>query len=350
MANHLAFIYDGAFLPVLSARPADMSELPDDLPHPLPDSSHFGEDNISFFVKQSPLRKATGPDHIRAEMIKALARYGVAMLSVLFQLCLQWSYTPMVWRQATVFPIFKKDNPADPANYRPISFTSVIRKLFEKVLSYSVSQSAPTLDVAQGGFREQRSPLDQALCLHDLMHDYFLTHDHYPSVAFLDIKSAYDTVDRRVVWTALQNSPTLPRALLGLLVNMFDDVEVSVLIGNNQSAPFGISTGLLQGSVLSPLMYSVYINSLPNALCQAASPSSAGVSVPGVSNRIALNSLLFADDVAIFGDRHEVQRMLDIASEPSFALGYRWNPKKCAVLNAPSRSLSTTSNFEFTLW
>jgi hypothetical protein len=68
------------------------------------------------------------------------------------------------------------------------------------------------LDLAQGGFRPQRSPLDQALCLHDLMHDYFLSHHHYPVVAFLDIKAAYDTVDRRVIWDALANS-SLPRAV-----------------------------------------------------------------------------------------------------------------------------------------
>jgi hypothetical protein len=58
---------------------------------------------------------------------------------------------------------------------------------------------SPTLDLAQGSFRLQRSPLDQALCLHDLMHDYYLSHRRCPSIAFLDIKAAYDTVDRRVV-------------------------------------------------------------------------------------------------------------------------------------------------------
>lgn len=348
MSRHLASIYQGNVLP--QERPVYNLEPLQQLPHTTPDSTMFSEDNIKYFIKQLPRRKAPGPDHIKAEMIKPLGGLITPILSALFKICWQWSYTPLIWRQATVFPIFKKGDAKDPANYRPISLTSIIRKLFEKVLYYSVSIAAPPLDVAQGGFREQRSPLDQALCLHDLMHDYFLTHHHYPSVAFLDIKSAYDTVDRRIVWKALQESENTPPALLGLLINMFDEVKVSVLIGNHSSEPFEIATGLLQGSVLSPLLYSVYINSLPKVLRQAASSSSTMVHVPGETRPTPINSLLFADDVAIFGNRHEVQHMLDIASDHSYTLGYRWNPKKCAVVNAPSPTSSTTLNFEFILY
>ncbi|KAI9363175.1 hypothetical protein BD770DRAFT_315419 [Pilaira anomala] len=63
-----------------------------------------------------------------------------------------------------------------------------------------------------------------------------------------------------------------------------------------------------------------------------------------------LNCLLFADDVAVFGTKEEVQGMLDLAAEHSFSLGYRWNPKKCAVLNAPSPTSSSSRGFSFTLY
>lgn len=350
MATHLASIYDGAHLQDSVSRP-DAPDIPmNSLPHDLPSSGVFSEDNIKYFIKQLPRRKAPGPDHIKAEMLKPLVDLLAPVLQVLFQLCWQWSYTPLVWRQATVFPIFKKGDASDPANYRPISLTSVMRKLFEMVLTLDIMVASPRLDVAQGGFRVQRSPLDQALCLHDLMHDYFLKHHHYPSVAFLDIKSAYDTVDRRVVWNALQDLSGMAPSLLGLLMNMFDDVQVSVLISNHTSAPFSIATGLLQGSVLSPHLYSIYINSLPGLLRQAAGITTTSVTVPGDSSPVAINSLLFADDVAVFGTKFAVQRMLNIAADHSYALGYRWNPTKCAVLNAPSPTSSSSLGFEFKLY
>ncbi|KAG1135780.1 hypothetical protein G6F37_013886 [Rhizopus arrhizus] len=89
------------------------------------------------------------------------------------------------------------------------------------------------------------------------MHSYRRRHNHYPVVAFLDIKSAYDTVDRRIIWQSMLAS-SAPLSLVSLLANMFDDVSVSVLLQNNVSDPFVTSTGVLQGSVLSPHLYSIY--------------------------------------------------------------------------------------------
>lgn len=346
MSTHLASVYDGSFLPV--------DRLPeiacrDDLPFDLPPAS-LDIDDIRDNIKRLPTGKSPGPDHIKAEMLMPLIDLVSPVLSVFFKMCWQWGYTPLVWRQATVFPIYKKGDATNPANYRPISLTSVLRKLFEKVLSPTIVSFSPALDVAQGGFRDQRSPLDQALCLHDLMHDYFLKHHHYPSVAFLDIKSAYDTVDRRIVWKSLYDTPLFPRPLLWLIRHMFDDVSISVLLSNQSSPSFSPSTGLLQGSVLSPHLYSLYINSLPGALRQVASSKTSTVTLPDATTPTPLNCLLFADDVAIFGTKSEVQQMLDLASAHSYDLGYRWNPTKCAILNAPSPTSSSSLNFVFKLY
>lgn len=98
--------------------------------------------------------------------------------------------------------------------------------------------------MTQGGFRAQRSALDQALCLHDLMKEYHRVHHHWPVVAFLDIKAAYDTVDRRVVWQSMLNA-SAPLSLVMFLANMFDEVSISVVNSNNVSSSFSPCTGVL---------------------------------------------------------------------------------------------------------
>jgi hypothetical protein len=165
-------------------------------------------------------------------------------------------------------------------------------------------------------------------------------------------KTAYDTVDHNVIWTALQRSGTL-LPLLGLLQHLFDDVSISVLIDNCSSPSFQSTTGALQGSVLSSLPYSIYINTLPVILRAASSAKTTRVRLsilpPLRSNTkgyyptiVPIISLLFADEVAILGIKLEVQTMLHAAEEHSKSLGYRWNLLKCAVLNHPDNTDSSS--------
>ncbi|KAG1390970.1 hypothetical protein G6F58_012824 [Rhizopus delemar] len=160
------------------------------------------------------------------------------------------------------------------------------RKLLELSLAPWLSSVSPPLDLAQGGFRPRRSALDQALCLHELMQSYYRRSHRFPVVAFLDIKSAYDTVDRRVIWDALSRSGA-SSPFLSLLVHLFDDVSVSVLVSNHSSTAFSPVTGVLQGSVLSPHLYSVYINTLPALLRQVAAPATHLVPSSGSADAVS---------------------------------------------------------------
>jgi hypothetical protein len=352
MRDHLASVYSGSVLP--ASRPPVLPVVDSLVPFAVPDGgiSVLSADNIAAVIKTLPRRKAPGPDSLRTEMLLPIRSQVAKILSLLFTICYQWSNTPLLWRQAQVVPIHKKGDVTDVNNYRPISLTSVIRKLFEMCLSPFVSSVSPQLDVAQGGFRAQRSALDQALCLHDLIQDYYQTHHHYPVCAYLDIKAAYDTVDRRFVWQSLL-SASAPLSLVSLLANLFDEVSVSVILANHVSTPFTPCTGVLQGSVLSPHLYSVYINSLAPLLRQAASGFSTRVLSTSPSGPLPtflspppdrhstpsltpINLLLYADDVALIGSANEIQQMLSLAESHSMALGYRWSPPKCAVVNPPS--------------
>ncbi|KAG0925509.1 hypothetical protein G6F32_013535 [Rhizopus arrhizus] len=176
------------------------------------------------------------------------------------------------------------------------------------------------------------------------MQSYYRRSHRFPVVAFLDIKSAYDTVDRRVIWDALSRSGA-SSPFLSLLVHLFDDVSVSVLVSNHSSTAFSPVTGVLQGSVLSPHLYSVYINTLPALLRQVAAPATHLVPSSGSPNAgmVPVNSLLFADDVAVIGSAKSVKEMLKLCEQHSLSLGYRWNPTKCAVLNHPLSSSSSSS-------
>ncbi|KAG1167869.1 hypothetical protein G6F71_009360 [Rhizopus microsporus] len=290
----------------------------------------FDLDEIKSVILNLPRKKAPGIDHITSEMILPLLDIISPILLYLFQLCWQWSYTPQLWRISQTVPIHKKGDPSDPSNYRPISLTSVFRKILEKCIQPELLNTGPTLDVAQGGFRESRGSLDQVLCLTELCQLYHRKHLHYnPVLAFLDIKSAYDTADRNIIWNELSSS--IPTPLLALLYNMFEDVSVEVILNNHKSSRFHPKTGVLKGSVSSPYLYSVYINSLPNFLRPAPIVDTDFNDPLIVAPK--LNCLLYADDVVLITDADSMQPLLSKCEEHSLSLGYRWNPKKCVIVD-----------------
>lgn len=222
MADHLQEIYAGHLLP-LHTSPTLTRDPPTSLstgpPYDL-ELCPFSVDNILVTIKQLPRKKAPGIDHITTEMLLPLASTLAPQLLHLFRACWKWSYTPLPWRIAQVIPIHKKGSSGDPGNFRPISLTSIVRKLFEKCLYSTLLQKSPTLDIAQGGFRESRSSLDQVQCLIETCSILRRHHNISPTLAFLDIKSAYDTVDRSYIWRELQSH--ICPALLGVVFYRID--------------------------------------------------------------------------------------------------------------------------------
>ncbi|KAG2190904.1 hypothetical protein INT47_004828, partial [Mucor saturninus] len=116
--------------------------------------------------------------------------------------------------------------------------------------------------------------------------------------------------------------------LLNILKNLFDQVNIQVINGNHQSPNFKPITGVLQGSVLSPHLYSIFINSLPQQLSE----------IHQSHNLQDINCLLFADDVVLISSPNKMQHLLDLCEEHSLLNGYRWSPTKCTVISSPTNN------------
>lgn len=346
MINHLATVFGGE---------QEYPRRPPTYTRAQPDEDIFTPSTIEKIICKLAPRKAPGMDHITGAMLKPIVAPLSRVLSAFMSICWQYSWTPLSWRSAQVIPIFKKGNPSEPANYRPISLTTTFRKILERCLLPVLLEQMPALDIAQGGFRAKRGALDQAFNLHMLMRQFQRQYDEAPVVAFLDIKAAYDSVDRSVIWQQLTGH--IDHGLLYLLRNMFDDVRISVVLKNQQSRWIKPNRGVLQGSILSPMLYALFIDTLPHSLrlgvqrplllktprVQHLSEFEASL----VNSRNTANmpdtiiqpitSLLYADDVALFGTYEDVLVMLAAAERHSNYNGYRWHPDKCVILNAPNQ-------------
>lgn len=107
-------------------------------------------------------------------------------------------------------------------------------------------------------------------------------------------------------------------------------MQIEVLLGNTKSARFSPKTGLLQGSILSPFLYSIYINQIPGLLRD--SPLDPKPAIDLVSFVSSINCLLYADDIVLISSPSRLQTLLQKCEEHSYQLGYRWSPLKCAIV------------------
>ena len=277
----------------------------------------IGEYEVWSAMKNAPRRKAPGPTGIPNELLVPYSTSLVQCLAFLFNKILRAGCVPKAWTVAHIQPVPKKGDLKLISNYRPISLTENLRKLFERIILDRVRSVVEPLSASQGGFRRKRSTLDQIATLQELLMKSENRH-----IVFLDIRAAYDSVDRCLLWMKL-NQRNCPRYLSDVLKALFDRNTAKVVLRGYQSCSLPFEMGVLQGSILSPLLYSLFIDDLTESL----------VCVKTKLRNQTMPCLMYADDIAIVTSTHEeMTEALSSCEMHSIRNNYRFNPSKCAII------------------
>ena len=139
------------------------------------------------------------PDDIPSVFIKNCYTSLLVPLSILFNMILQTGKIPDFWRKALIIPIYKKGVSSDPSNYRPISLTSVLCRIFEQIIrTYLIShiQDNHIISSVQHGFMPLRSTLSQQLILLEEL-TYNSDNDKNSEMIYLDFSKAFDSVSHK---------------------------------------------------------------------------------------------------------------------------------------------------------
>ena len=143
---------------------------------------------------------ATGPEKVAYPMLKHLPRSGMDLLLYIFNLSWFSHSFPSIWKTSSIIPIHKMGKPLDsPASFRPISLTSCVSKLFERIILSRLRfflKSNSILSPRQTGFRPGGSTPDQILFLSQSISDGFnKSRPGYRTIlSTIDFSKAFDSV------------------------------------------------------------------------------------------------------------------------------------------------------------
>ena len=211
---------------------------------------------------------ATGLDQVHYQLLTHLPNSALSVPLKVYIYVWESGCFPPSWREAVVIPIPKpsKDH-LDPSNFRPIALTSCLCKTMERMINAHFMwslESQGLLSEKQCGFRKNRSTLDHLVRFETFIRNAFVKKEHVLTI-FFDLEKAYDSTWKHGILADLWDLSFrghLPRFIQSFLSGRFFRVRVGSALSKLHEQEMGVP----QGSILSPALFSIKINSIVKAV------------------------------------------------------------------------------------
>ena len=229
---------------------------------------------------------------------------------------------------AWMCPVFKKKDPTEIGNYRPISILNTDYKLLTKVMALQLNDRAHDLiHNDQAGFVPRRSIFNH-IRLAKAIIDFAEITEENGTIILLDQEKAYDKIRHDYLWRVLE-AFHLPLPFIKTLKALYEHAHTCVVINGVLSSSFQIRRGVRQGDPLSCPVFNLAIE--PLACLLRNNPDLRGLQVPGLAEKIIAK--LLADDTALYlslTDRFD--RVLFILRSWCQVSGAKFNIEKTEII------------------
>lgn len=278
---------------------------------------------------------APGKDGIHYQMIENLPDIAIRKLLQIFNQI--WMNDTLIedWTTQIVVPILKPDKDKEKAtSYRPISLSSCIGKTLERLVKNRLEwwlESNQILSSSQYGFRKGKGTIDNLNILTADIYDAATRRENVTAV-FLDVAGAYDNVNIPLLLQKLETIGIPTRMIYGIST-FFAERSIWVRFQNKLIGPRRLTTGIPQGSILSPILFAVYTNDLERMI-----PSPVKI-------------LQYADDICLYVSAsgldqavYELSKAMGIVDQTLHSYGLHISPEKSVIVPFTNEAIPSCLN------
>ena len=301
----------------------------------------ISDNEILLAIKKLKSNKSGGLQLITNNMLKAGQSYLVPSLKKLFNSILVSGFYPEHWSTGYLSPIFKAGDKTKPENYRGIAITGCLGKLLNSIFNNRLEKFLEKNNIIsqfQIGFSKKCRTTDHMFVLKSAI-DKHIGKSQKLYTCFIDFKKAFDSVLHEAIYIKLLKCE-VGGLFYKLLKNMYSKSLLHVKVGDTLTNSFISRLGVRQGDVLSPNLFKLFINDLPNYFLDTPDPI--------LLNDTRVDCLLYADDVVLMSSSHEgMQKKLDMLANFCSDWGIEVNIAKTKIMIFNKSGRFIKENFLF---
>lgn len=272
--------------------------------------------------------KSPGPDNIQPILLQKMGTAATTRLSDIFRACIRLSFVPLAWRTSKVVFLPKpgKETYNTPKAFRPISLMSFILKTLERLCDRYIRDTClkrTPLHNLQHAYMAGRSVESALHCVLTKI-EKSMESKEYALGVFLDIEGAFDRVSYDVIrnaCTRFRIDANISNWILNMLLNRHIRVE-----SNDITHYASVNQGCPQGGVLSPLLWSLVVDSLLETL-----------------NATGYFTVGYADDIVIIIRGKHLQTVAEVAQQALCSME-QWCTKNGLSVNPTKTGLVLFTN------
>jgi hypothetical protein len=299
-------------------------------------------ENIGNNLRKKNNLSSLGLDGIGYLMMKVGQGPMLQFIANLFAACIEHSQVPQTWKRSRTVFLYKKGEVSEPSNWRPITITSCVYRVFMSIISEFIQQH-----IHKSGKRKIFSQSQKGFVMgiqgcmeHAVMTREIIAHSkRFKKNIFMvqiDFSNAFGSVPQKMIdWNMRRMG--IPDNITNVVMNVYDGCETVLSLTSGVSNPIQWTSGTVQGCPLSPVLFNICLEPLLRALerpdyLELGFPID--IQVDGKPDeQIRVNTAAYADDLILYSDHGDgINRYLELLAKYCSYTGMKVNVKKCVSL------------------